>query len=225
MNMIKAICYKEWLKIRWIAIGSLVTVLGFLVYLHLDLRHTFTMYDPIDVWIYFIQRKALYYSMLKYLPVVIAIIMALVQFFPEMTKKRFRLTFHLPFSETGSLFLMISVGLGFFVVISLIYIVGLTITGMIFFPREVIFSSLVTVAPWLLGGFVSYLGASVIVIDPSWKYRIIYLLLFGPFIQSLYLESSYCQYAGSFAAYMLVSLLFIPMIIFPGYRLRKGSRL
>ncbi len=223
--MYKAIFYKEWLKIRWVVFGSIIMVIGFLSYVNLNVRQFFTMNDPINVWIFFIQQKALYYTVLKYIPVILAIVLALVQFFPEMTKNRYRLTFHLPFNETISLFLMVAVGLLVMLLISILYIIGLSITGTIYFPIELTTSSLITVTPWLLAGFITYLGMSSIVVDPSWKYRLVYMLLFAPFIQSLFLEKIYCQYTRSIGLYLLFSILYIPIIIFPGYRLRKGSRL
>lgn len=221
--MYQAILYKEWLKIRWVVLGSVLVILGFMVYIGLNVRQYFEMNNPINVWVYFVQRKALYYSVLKYIPTFTAIILAIVQFAPEMAKKRYRLTFHLPFSETKSLLFMSSIGLAFILLIAIIILIGLAIIGSIYFPAEVTISSLITVLPWLLAGFVSYLATSATVLDPSWKYRVLMVLFFVPFIQSLFLERGYCEYQYSIGTYFLVSILFGIIILFPGYRLRKGS--
>ncbi|MCD6440813.1 MAG: hypothetical protein J7L86_03370 [Candidatus Marinimicrobia bacterium] len=221
--MYQAILYKEWLKIRWVVLGSVLVILGFMVYIGLNVRQYFEMNNPINVWVYFVQRKALYYSVLKYIPTFTAIILAIVQFAPEMAKKRYRLTFHLPFSETKSLLFMSSIGLAFVLLIAIIILIGLAIIGSIYFPAEVTISSLITVLPWLLAGFVSYLATSATVLDPSWKYRVLMVLFFVPFIQSLFLERGYCEYQYSIGTYFLVSILFGIIILFPGYRLRKGS--
>ncbi len=221
--MFKAILYKEWLKIRWVVLGSILAVLGFLVYIGLNVRQYFEMNDPINVWIFFVQQKVLYYSILKYIPVFIAIILAVVQFVPEMVKKRYRLTFHLPFSETKSLFIMSFIGMGHILLVSVILLLGLTIIGSIYFPVELTASSLVSVLPWLLAGFASYLTTSAVVLDPSWKYRVLFVLFLTPFIQSLFLEQGYYEYKYSIVFFFLISLLFGIIILFPGYRLRKGS--
>jgi hypothetical protein len=221
--MYQAILYKEWLKIRWVVLGFVLVILGFMTYIGLNVRQYFEMNNPINVWIYFVQRKALYYSVLKYIPTFTAIILAIVQFAPEMAKKRYRLTFHLPFSETKSLLFMSSIGLAFILLIAIIILIGLAIIGSIYFPAEVTISSLITVLPWLLAGFVSYLAISATVLDPSWKYRVLMVLFFAPFIQSLFLERGYCEYQYSIGTYFLVSILFGIIILFPGYRLRKGS--
>lgn len=221
--MYKAILYKEWLKIRWIVLGSILAVLGFLIYIGLNVRQYFEMNDPINVWIYFIQKKVLYYSVLKYIPVFIAIVLAIVQFVPEMVKKRYRLFFHLPFSETKSLFYMSGIGLAHILLIAIILLSGLAFIGSIYFPMELTASSLFSILPWLLAGFASYLATSAIVLDPSWKYRVLFGLFFTPFIQSLFLESGYYEYKYSIGVYFLISLLFGIIILFPGYRLRKGS--
>lgn len=221
--MIKAILFKEWLKIRWVVFGAVLAVIGFLAYIGLNVRQYFKMNDPISVWVYFVQRKVLYYSILKFIPAFIAVVLAIVQFAPEMAKKRYRLTFHLPYDEIKSLFFMSGIGLILILLVALIMLVGLAIIGSVYFPAEVTHSSLITVLPWLLAGITSYLAATAIVLDPSWKYRILYALFFIPFIQSLFLEYGYLQYRYSFSAYFLVSLLFGIVILFPGYRLRKGS--
>ena len=221
--MIKAVFYKEWLKIRWVVFGSILAVLGFLIYLGLNVRQYFEMNDPIDVWVYFVQRKVLFYSVLKYIPTFIAIILAVVQFAPEMIKKRYRLTFHLPYSEIRSLFFMSGIGVMLLLSVALVFLIGLSIINSIYFPTELTISALVSVLPWLLAGVTVYLGTSAIVLDPSWKYRVLYALFFAPFIQSLFMEQGYYEYKYSLTAYFLVSLLFGFVILFPGYRLRKGS--
>lgn len=221
--MYQAILYKEWLKIRWVVLGSVLVIFGFMIYIGLNVRQYFEMNNPINVWVYFVQRKVLYYSVLKYVPTFTAIILAIVQFAPEMAKKRYRLTFHLPFSETKSLFFMSGIGLLVILLNALILIAGLFIIGTIYFPVEITTSSLITVLPWLLAGFVSYLATSAIVLDPSWKYRVLFGLFFAPFIQSLFLERGYCEYQYSIGTYFFVSILFGIIILFPGYRLRKGS--
>lgn len=223
--MYKAILYKEWLKIRWMVLGYLIILLGFLTYIGLDTRYWFEMNDPIQVWLVVIQRKILYYTVIKYIPVFAAIVLAIVQFVPEMVKKRYRLSFHLPIGETHSLLFMIAIGIGVMLITSAIYLLGLTLIGMTFFPVEVTRSSLMTVAPWLLAGIVTYLGATAVTVDPSWKYRIVYVLLFAPFIHSLFLEGGYSEYQFSFGTYLLISLIFFIIVLFPGYRLRKGSKL
>ena len=221
--MYKAILYKEWLKIRWVVLGAVIACLGFLIYIGLNVRQYFEMNDPINVWIYLIQKKVLYYSIIKFIPIFAAIILAIIQFVPEMAKKRYRLTFHLPFSETKSLLFMSVIGLTFVLLFAIILLMGLAIIGSIYLPAEVTISSLISVLPWLLAGFVGYLAAAAIVLDPSWKYRVLLVLFFAPFIQSLFLARGYYEYKYSIGIYFLISLLFGIIILFPGYRLRKGS--
>jgi len=221
--MFKAILYKEWLKIHWVVLGTVLVITGFLVYLGLNIRQYFEMNEPINVWVYLIQQKVLYYSVIKYIPTFIAIVLAITQFVPEMVKKRYRLSFHLPFSENKSLFYMSSIGLLCILMSAILFLAGLAIIGSIYFPVELTISSLVTILPWLLAGFVTYLASSAIVLDPSWKYRIAMALIFIPFIQSLFMESGYYEYTYSIGIYFLISLIFGVILLFPGYRLRKGS--
>lgn len=219
----RAIFYKEWLKIRWVVVGSTLAILGLTGYLGLDVRQYFKMNEPINVWVFIIQRKVLYYSVFKYIPLFIGIILAVAQFTPEMIKKRYRLMFHLPYSETKSLLIMSGIGLSFLLLNALLILIGLGIIGTIYFPAEVTGSSIITVLPWLLAGLVGYLASAAVILEPSWKYRIVYTLFFSPFIQSLFLERGYNEYQHSLGAYLMTALLFGIIILFPGYRLRKGS--
>ncbi|MBN2601772.1 MAG: hypothetical protein JXR87_07260 [Candidatus Marinimicrobia bacterium] len=223
--MYKAILYKEWIKIRWWVIGYLVVMLGSLIYIGLDVRQWFEMNDAISVWLYVIQRSVPFFKSIKFVPILAGILLAIIQFVPEMVKKRYRLTFHLPIHENKSLIFMSFVGLGMIALFSILALLGLAIIGSIYFPREVSVASLLTMAPWLLASFVAYLGASAITVDPSWKYRIVYAVLLYPIIQSLFLGGNLGLYRFSLIRYILLSLIFILVMLFPGYRLRKGSRL
>jgi len=223
--MYKAILYKEWIKIRWWVIGYLVVMLGSLIYIGLDVRQWFEMNDAIRVWLYVIQRSVPFFKSLKFIPVFAGILLAIIQFVPEMVKKRYRLTFHLPIDENKSLLFMSFVGLGMIALFSLLVLVSLAVVSSIYFPHEVSAISLLTVAPWLLASFVAYLGASAITVDPSWKYRVVYAVLLYPIVQSLFLGGNLGLYRFSLISYIFLSLIFILIVLFPGYRLRKGSRL
>ena len=222
--MYKAILYKEWIKIKWVLVGFAAICLAVLVYIGLDSRHNIEMSGAIKTWLLIIQRKVLYYSLLKYIPLFAGITLAVAQFVPEMTKNRFRLSFHLPIDEKRMLLFMILIGLLTNMLVYILIIVGLMITGSAFYPQEIVLSSLITVTPWLLAGIAGYLATSMIVIESTWKNRITLSIISIAYFNLLFLENGYNEYRFSFWNYFIIVILFSITILFPGYRLRKGSK-
>jgi len=222
--MYKAILFKEWIKIKWVVVGFAATCLAALIYIGLDCRHSIEMSGAIKIWLFVIQRKNLYHSLLKYIPLFAGIALAVAQFVPEMTKNRFRLSFHLPIDEKKMLLFMVLIGLLTNLLVYILIIVGLIISGSTFYPREIVSSSLITSAPWLLAGIAGYLATSMIVIESNWMHRIILSIISIAYFNLLFLENGYNEYRFSFLYYFIVAILFFITILFPGYRLRKGCK-
>lgn len=222
--MYKSILFKEWIKIKWVLVGFAAICLASLIYIGLDSRHSIEMSGAIKIWLFVIQRKTLYYSLLKYIPLFAGIALAVAQFVPEMTKNRFRLSFHLPIDEKKMLLFMVLIGLLTNLLVYILIIVGLIISGSTFYPREIVSSSLITSAPWLLAGIVGYLATSMIVIESNWMHRIILSIISILYFNLLFLENGYNEYRFSFCYYFIVAILFFITILFPGYRLRKGCK-
>lgn len=60
------------------------------------------------VWEVMLQRDVIFIDMLQYIPLIAGILMAIVQFVPEMQRKCLKLTLHLPYPElkmTGNMLL------------------------------------------------------------------------------------------------------------------------
>jgi hypothetical protein len=220
----KALLYKEWIKLRWLWLGALTLCLAALAYLAIDLRHILKVNAAIDVWLYIVQRKHLYYQILKYLPLLIGAVTSLAQFIPEMTKNRFRLGFHLPLPEKRFLLTMSSIGILSNLLLDFILIAGLWVIGTLFFPSEIVSSSIQTSLPWLLAGLTAYFAAAIIIVEPTWHLRIYLTIASSAFIMLFYKEYGYNEYQASLWRYALVTGLFWLAILFPGYRLRRGAR-
>ena len=141
-----------------------------------------------------------------------------------MTKNRFRLSFHLPIDERKLLMSMVSIGIINIVLISIVLIVGLLIIGITFYPFEITQASIITSLPWLMAGFLSYFVTSMIIVEPSWIYRILFIIIAYTSWELFFQEYAFNQYVYSIWKYFLFLLLFSIVILFPGYRLRKGSK-
>lgn len=220
--MFKSIIYKEWIKTRWVVIISFLAVFITLIYIQLEVRHYIELMTAFSNWLYIVQRKMLYYEIFKYFPLIIGVVISILQFVPEMSKNRMRLSYHLPISEKKLLLSMTSIGFSLLIVNLAIIVGGLVGISYIYYPTEIVQSMLFTIFPWLLGGIAIYFLTSTIILEPSWKYRIILIIIAFAFLKLLFMESGYNEYQFSIWKYVLIVVFFPLMVLFPGHRFRKG---
>lgn len=222
--MIKAIIYKEWLKIRWAFYAMLLVFVLTLIYVVLNLDYGIRFSEAHNYWYNVIFRHLMFYSgVFTYVPAVAGVTLAITQFYPEINSKRLKLTFHLPLHEDKAMMAMIAVGS---VALTIIYLAGylmLTIITSIYFPVEILYSVLTTSLPWFLAGYVCYWAVSMIFVEPKWIIkRIALLLLTYGFINQLFYLQGYNLFNQSIHWFILLSLFFSISIIFSAYRFRKG---
>jgi hypothetical protein len=105
--MIRAIFYKEWLKLRLYWGLALLVNAGLITYLLLSLRSTLLSSGIVETWATMIGRDVMMVNQLMYLPLVTGVVLALCQWLPEMQIKRIRLTLHLPLDYTASIGMML----------------------------------------------------------------------------------------------------------------------
>ena len=133
-----------------------------------------------------------------------------------------RLSYHLPISEKKLLLSMTSIGF-FLLIVNLVIIVGgLVGISYIYYTTEIVQSMISTIFPWLLGGIAIYFLTSTIILEPSWKYRIILIIIAFAFLKLLFMEGGYNEYQFSIWKYVLIIVFFPLMVLFPGHRFRKG---
>nr|WP_319570757.1 hypothetical protein [uncultured Draconibacterium sp.] len=223
--MWKSILYKEWLKIRWFAI--IYAALGVLVVgnIFLKVQHDFEFSEATNYWysILFHGNRFYEYSLFKFVPLLGALAIALAQYFPETVNKRIKLTFHLPVNENKALLVMVLFGAFCLFAIAAIQVLLFTGLSLLYFPAEIIQSALISVAPWFLCGFAVYFLSALIVLEPVWKYRFLYLLVAVTFVP-IYLQSAASRaYSPALPLLILPTVLLSVALLFSGYRFRKGE--
>jgi hypothetical protein len=221
--MLKSIVYKEWIKIRlvvWVALGlSLVA----LVNIFLKVRHDILFVDAANYWYSFLFRGYTYFGILKFLPFVTGLAIAIAQYFPETVNKRIKLTFHLPVSENGVLISMHAFGV--LVLIGLLAsVIGLFTAGSaIFFPGNIIRASLLTMMPWFLGGISTYFLVALVLLEPLWIFRGLYSAVAAGFIIIFYTGAAIGAFKPILLPLTLLTVLLSCVVLFSGYRFRKGE--
>jgi hypothetical protein len=223
--MIKAILYKEWIKLRWavIVIAGL-TVLS-LAYSIGMINYYIEFQGAFSNWMYVIGKSLLLKNIVfvKVLPLITGLVFALIQFVPEMNNKRMRLSYHLPISEKK--LLLSSVGIGYiFLLAEIVFLfVGLWMVVSINYPAEIVQKVLISTVPWFLGGSAMYFMASFIILEPTWLHRIIYGIAAYGLIELNFRASTYDQYQRLWVLIVIVAVMPLT-VMFAGHRFRRGSK-
>jgi hypothetical protein len=221
--MWKSVIYKEWLKTRWFLIIYAITGILAIGYMFLKVEHDFTFNDATNYWYNILFRGMPYFSILKFVPLAGALAVAIAQYFPETVNKRIKLTFHLPLNENKVLLMMMAYGT--FVLLAIYLVIFGLFLGLssVYFPYDIIMPAIVSVLPWFLCGLAAYYLIALIVLEPVWVYRFLYLLIAAAFIP-LFLESSFTGGYGPANPVLLVFVIVLSLsILFSGYRFRKGE--
>ncbi|QGY45544.1 hypothetical protein GM418_18260 [Maribellus comscasis] len=223
--MWKSVIYKEWLKIRWVVI--IFGGLGILAVgnIFLKVQHDLVFNEATNYWYFILFQGYQFfgYGLFKFIPVLGALAVAVAQYFPETVNKRIKLTFHLPLNENKVLLMMMLFGTICLLAIDVIMFLLFTSLSLLFFPSEIIIATLVSTAPWFLCGFVVYFLVALIVLEPVWKYRFMYIIVAGAFVP-IYLESAETGgYAPALPLLILFTVVLSISLLFSGYRFRKGE--
>ena len=110
--MIQAIFYKEWIKTRWYWLLATLFMIGITGYSMLRIGRTIAIQGIDHLWVVMVQKDAIFIDLLQFVPLLIGILLAAVQFFPEMQRKCliiaaliFRVYFLAPGAEAYNSFL------------------------------------------------------------------------------------------------------------------------
>lgn len=190
MNLFKALSYKEWVKTRKFVFVVLLLLAAVTVYAYIDVTYSIRVNEAVNVWYGFIFQGMSVSGLMMYLMPLSGIAMAIVQFVPEMTNKRLKLTLHLPASETRLVSAMLLFGYG---VLLVLYLASMGLLSLLvgrILPAEVICMMVSQLLPWAMAGLAGYGFTVWICVEPSWKQRLFNMLislgLLAVFFVSLY---------------------------------------
>ena len=221
--MFKSVLYKEWVKIRLIVLVAFGLGLLALINIFLKVRHDILFVDAANYWYSFLFRGSTYFGILKFFPFVAGLGVAVAQYIPETVNKRIKLTFHLPVSENGVLISMHAFGAGILLLLFMVCLCLFTAGSAIFFPSDIIKASLLTLAPWFLGGMATYFLVALILLEPVWIYRGLYSVVAAGFVTLFYTGAVIGGFKPVLLPLALMTLLLSCVVLFSGYRFRKGE--
>ena len=126
----------------------------------------------------------------------IGLLLAIVQFVPEMQQKRLKLTLHLPYPQNRMLMLMLIAGLSELIVIYLIDYLILYVYLQNILAPELTDRILLTSLPWYIGGITAYSLTSWICLEPTWKRKILNFFISCGIIRIFFLSNVPQAYDG-----------------------------
>ena len=186
----KMILYKEWLKTRGFIWGALGALALLVFYCLLSIVKTAQINGTDTLWVLILDREYTMVETLKYFPVALGALLAVVQYLPEISRKRLKLTLHLPYPQKKTVFTMYGYGLlillAFFALMSLIIFFALRH----YLAAELVTRVFATVAVWYLAGFAAYLWGAAICIEPTWKMRAVLIALLAALILLLFISAT-----------------------------------
>lgn len=222
MNLLKALSYKEWMKTRKLVGGWILLLAAVSVYAYIDLTYTIRMNEAVNVWFGILFQGTSVFALLMYLLPLAGITLAIVQFVPEMTQKRFKLTLHLPASESRLVSSMLLFGYGVLGVLYLCCLVFLSLLVSRVLPFEGVSMMLSQVLPWTAAGLAGYGFTAWICIEPCWKQRAMNMLMAAGLLSVCFVSVYPEAYAGfGWGMAVLVAASFV----FPFYsciRFKQG---
>ena len=194
--MKKAIFYKEWIKTHryfWLA---LIVSSVFVIYALLQLQRVIGFKGVAHLWEILLSRETVFIELLTYVPLAIGVLLALVQFVPEIQQKRLKLTLHLPYPQRSMIGLMLAAGL---VQLGIIFVLNyLTLWAYLqsILAPELVARILLTSLPWYLCGITGYLFAAWICLEPTWKRKILNFFISCGIIRIFFLSNVPQAYDG-----------------------------
>lgn len=194
--MIKAIFYKEWIKTRWCFLLAMAVTLGFAGYCMLNMNRVINLKGAVHIWEVMISRDAVFVDLLQFIPLLVGILLAIVQFVPEMQRKCLKLTLHLPYPELKMIGSMLLFGI---ILLAVCFAANYLLMGLYLqsvVAKELVRHVLLCAAPWYLAGFSAYLLTSWICLEPTWKRRISNLIISILILKIFFLSSVPEAYNG-----------------------------
>lgn len=220
--MFKSLIYKEWLKIRWVAIGLAVINALVVLNIYFNLSNTFKDISANSVVGQLQSFEIVFYSDIEMIILATGLLLGVLQFFPEINQSRLKLTFHLPVKENKLMLQMASVGAIILVAISIMDAFLISLVSITFLPREFFESMLVTTLPWYLGSIVTYFWVIIIFVEPNWRKRIISIFVALAVVSLFYAGEGFSKYSYSIWYFILLATLNSTLIFLSAYNFKRG---
>ena len=193
-------------------------------YCILKINRAITMKGAPHLWEVMLGKDVVFIDLLTYLPLLIGIFLAWVQFVPEMQQNQLKLTLHLPVSQYKTISIMLSFGI-------ILLLIGFASDFLLlwlylqkFFATELTSRILLTAIPWFTAGITGYLLTAWICLEPTWKRRILNILISTAILRIFFLSSVPESYNCFLPILILFTILTLFFSLLSVSRFRAGKQ-
>ena len=198
--------YKEWIKTRWYLLAAFAVLGGFAGYALVKLHRAIALMGAGHVWEVMVTRNAVFIDQMEYLPLLVGLLLAAVQFVPEMQRKCLKLTLHLPVPALATLTAMAGCGTAALLLLFGLCILLLAAGASPVLPHELVWNILSTALPWYLAGVAAYLFGAWTILEPTWKRRLVNILMSVLLLRIYFLAPGPQAYGGFLPVLALLTL-------------------
>lgn len=175
--MLFALIWKEWLKLRPAFLVLFATHAAMTGWAVARLRGQFAGAHPETLWYQAAILGDLYFDMLRHLPWITGLILAVAQHLPEIQGKRLRLTLHLPVAAETSMACALGFGSLAFCLLATLDTAVIGVAGALRYPVEITVAHLWAMGAMEASGLAAYLGATFVLFEPTPRRRLHTLVL------------------------------------------------
>jgi hypothetical protein len=222
--MYKSLAYKEWLKIRWFTLGAFALEVVVLIYIFSNLRAVVEFNSAVSLWNVIIYNSYMFFDSIKYIPLLIAIVIGVAQYTPEVLQMKLKLTLHLPLKEKNIYVFLNMFGTAVLAALFIPIFILLLIGSSSVFPSEIIYATILTIIPWFLAAFLAYYFIAAILIEPLWTRRVLIISIAVILINPFFYGAGYGAYQLILLPLFIFTLLFSYLSLFPGLRFKRGAK-
>lgn len=219
-----AIFYKEWIKTRWYLLLAMLTMFGFVIYSMLRINRVANLKGIEHVWEVMLAKDVVFVDLLEFIPLLVGVLLAVVQFVPEMHRKCLKLTLHLPIPQLKMINEMLFFGL--LILIACFAICWLIMYGYMqtILAPELYTRILLTSAPWFMAGIAAYLLVAWVCLEPTWKRRVMYMLVSVLLLRVFFLASAPEAYNGFLPLLVIYTFLLTTLSWLSVARFKEGKQ-
>ncbi len=212
--MIKAILFKEYVKTRAFCLIALAASCGLVAHSLMKMQYVISAKGASHLWLAMLERDAVFVNRIAYIPPIMALVLAIAQFVPEMQQKRLKLTLHLPYPKFLNVAVMLSWGAACLIGCFALHFAMIWLYTRAVLPYELSNRIMLTALPWYLAGLMAYSFTSWTVLEPTWKRRIVNIAVGLAATSVVYLSSTpeaYNNMLPLLAVYTVLTF-FLPML-------------
>lgn len=191
-----------------------------MAYIYVETRRLFVLDHAEIVWYRIMHLGQIHYHHLKYIPAITGLLLAAIQYLPEMVGERLRLSLHLPVSPHRLIMAHVLVGLSAVGLIIGLDIAALATITAIYFPSEAVTVAILTALPWGMAGLATYLGLTLALLEPRFRLKLFNLTVASGVTGLFLYPAEPGGYASLVSDLALPLLLLIPAVLLPAYRFR-----